>query len=223
MQKYRHALPVPKTTRSSATVDGPRDALSFKILSTVDTSCTTNPQEVAVIELEGYSWSTCNKQPRLIDCRIGVVNKLDRRRRRRILLTTWSTYCGEIFKVQSLGQSPRGKYPKFFSDTIGFDTTPACDRQTDEQTHDSIYRSSIASRGKTRWRNWRGFLKFDPLQYRCHRGLLDIHWSTMWVKKQDTKLLPITSPNILPIFKLFSVTDSVVNLQQILFKYSTTP
>ena len=34
-------------------------------------------------ELEGYSWATCSKQPRLVDCRIGVVNKLDRRRRRR--------------------------------------------------------------------------------------------------------------------------------------------
>ena len=32
------------------------------------------------MELEGYAWPTCNKQPRLVDCRIGVVNKLDRRR-----------------------------------------------------------------------------------------------------------------------------------------------
>ena len=44
------------------------------------TSCTANPQQIAVMELEGYSWSTCSKQPRLVDCRIGVVNKLDRRR-----------------------------------------------------------------------------------------------------------------------------------------------
>jgi len=33
-------------------------------------------------------------------------------------------------------------------------------------------------------------------------------------KKQDTKLLAITSPTI-PIFKFFSLADSVVNLQQI--------
>jgi len=31
------------------------------------------------MELEGYSWPTCSKQPQLVDCRIGVVNKLDRR------------------------------------------------------------------------------------------------------------------------------------------------
>ena len=35
------------------------------------------------MELEGYSWST-GKHPRLVDCCIGVVNKLDRRRRRRV-------------------------------------------------------------------------------------------------------------------------------------------
>ena len=29
------------------------------------------------MELEGYSWATCSKQPRLVDCRMGVVNKLD--------------------------------------------------------------------------------------------------------------------------------------------------
>ena len=34
---------------------------------------------MAVMELEGYSWSTCGKQPRLVDCHIGVVNKLHRR------------------------------------------------------------------------------------------------------------------------------------------------
>jgi len=30
-------------------------ATSVKILSTVETSCTTNPQQIAVMELEGYS------------------------------------------------------------------------------------------------------------------------------------------------------------------------
>ena len=40
-------------TRSSATADGSRDALSVKILSTVEASCTTNTQEIAVKELEG--------------------------------------------------------------------------------------------------------------------------------------------------------------------------
>jgi len=44
-----------------------------------------------------YRWPTRSKQPRLVDCRTGVVNKLDRRRRRRVLLTTRSTCRGEIF------------------------------------------------------------------------------------------------------------------------------
>jgi len=83
-------------TRSSAAADGPRDALSVKILSTVETICTKNLQQIAVMQLEGYSRPTCSKQPRLVDCRIGVVNKLYRRRRR-FLLITRSTCRGKIF------------------------------------------------------------------------------------------------------------------------------
>ena len=69
-------------TRSSATADRPRDALSVKILPTVETRYTTNQQQITVMELEGHSWSTCSQQPRLANCRIGVVNKLHRRRQR---------------------------------------------------------------------------------------------------------------------------------------------
>jgi len=32
---------------------------------------------VEVIESEGYRWWTWSRQPRLVDCRIGVVNKLN--------------------------------------------------------------------------------------------------------------------------------------------------
>jgi len=64
-----------------------------KILSTVETSYQANPQQIELMELEGYSWPTCSKQPRLVDCRIGVVNKLDRRR---VLLTTRSTCHGSV-------------------------------------------------------------------------------------------------------------------------------
>jgi len=72
-----------------------RRAVSVKILLTVETSCTTNAQQIEVMELEGCS---CSKQPRLVDCRTGVINKLDRRRRRRrVLLTTRSTCRGAIF------------------------------------------------------------------------------------------------------------------------------
>jgi len=49
-----------------------------------------------------------------VDCRIGVVNKLDRRLRRRVLVIARSTCRGEIFQVRSLGQSPRGKYPDYW-------------------------------------------------------------------------------------------------------------
>ena len=52
---------------------------NFLILSTVQTSCTTIPQQIAVMELEDCSSLTSSKQPRLVDCRIGVVNKLYRR------------------------------------------------------------------------------------------------------------------------------------------------
>jgi len=58
-----------------------RRAMSVKILSTVEKSCTTNPQQIKAMELESYSWGTCSKQPQLVDCHIDVVNKLDRRQR----------------------------------------------------------------------------------------------------------------------------------------------
>ena len=126
-----------------------RRDVSVKILSAVETICTTSPQRIAAVEIEGYSWSTCSKQPRLIDCRIGVVNKLDCRR---VLLTTLLTCRGEIFKVQSWGQSSGGQVPNFWryphflkaqcridaknqlDSSSRFDTILACDRQTDGQT-----------------------------------------------------------------------------------------
>ena len=38
----------------------------------------------------------------------------------------------------------------------------------------------------------------------------DTVWSTPWVKKQDTKLFHITSPNVNPFLKILSLSDSVV-------------
>jgi len=58
-------------TRSSAATD-----ISVKILSTVETSPTTNPWKIEVMELKGYSWLTCSKQPWLIDCCIAIIHKL---------------------------------------------------------------------------------------------------------------------------------------------------
>jgi len=119
-----------KVTRNSATADGvqlrfePRpfciwvqhtnhSTMSVKMLSTVETSCTTNHQQIIVMKLEDYSWLTCSKQQRLVDCHIGVVNKLNCWQWRRVLLTMWSTCRGKIFWVRSLEQSPREKYPNF--------------------------------------------------------------------------------------------------------------
>ena len=53
-------------TKSSATADGPRDATcqskSCQLLhDSVGTSCTTNPEQIEVMELDGYSRPTCNK------------------------------------------------------------------------------------------------------------------------------------------------------------------
>ena len=44
-------IAITQTTRSPTIANGPRDALSVKILSTVRTSCTANPQQLEVVEL----------------------------------------------------------------------------------------------------------------------------------------------------------------------------
>ena len=90
-------------------------------------------------------------KPRLVDCRIGVVNKLDRRR---VLLTTLSTCHGEFFfESRVWGRVPEGytistigtEFPynteksphakSQFDSSSRFDTTPACDGQTDRRTN----------------------------------------------------------------------------------------
>ena len=43
-------------------------------------NCTTQ-QQIEAMELERYSRPTCSKQPRLVDCRIGIGNELERWRR----------------------------------------------------------------------------------------------------------------------------------------------
>ena len=130
--------------------------VSVKILSTVETSCKTNPQLIEVMELKGYSWPTCSKQPRLVDYCIGlhiaIVNKLDRRRRRRgVLLKTRSTYRGHIFpKFPYNTPRDRWKYvsmtkPSSIRSVVSMQHRLASYRRTHG---DSNYRVSIASRGK---------------------------------------------------------------------------
>jgi len=78
---WRQAALIPQTDRATR-------RFSQNLVNSTDKSATNR------MELECYSWPTCSKQPRLVDCRIGVVNKLGRRRRRRVLLTTRSTRRG---------------------------------------------------------------------------------------------------------------------------------
>ena len=69
--------------------------------TTVETSYTANPLQIKVTELEGYSWPTCSKQPRLIDCRIGVVNKLDHRDR---VDKKWRNFLSPEFPTKFPGE-----------------------------------------------------------------------------------------------------------------------
>jgi len=46
---------------------------------------------------------------------------------------------------------------------------------------------------------------------------------TLWVKKQDTKLLPITSPNVNRFSKYFQWQTRWYICNKIVFKYPTTP
>ena len=53
-------------TKSSATADGPRDAMSQSkfcrlLHNSLGTTCTRNPEQIEVMELEGYSRPTFNK------------------------------------------------------------------------------------------------------------------------------------------------------------------
>jgi len=52
-------------TKSSATADGPRDALYVSqnlvdCCTIVGASCTTNPEPIEVVESENYGRRTCN-------------------------------------------------------------------------------------------------------------------------------------------------------------------
>jgi len=55
--------------------------------------------QLQLLELEGYSWPMCSKQPRLVDCCIGIINKLDCRQ----VLLPWQNFLTPEFwkKFQS--------------------------------------------------------------------------------------------------------------------------
>jgi len=82
--------------------------------TTIRTSCMLNPEQIEVMQLEGYSPPmTRNKlcaSGHDVSTIIGVSHKLSR-----VFLTTPSTCChGKIFQVQYWGQSCRRKYPSFW-------------------------------------------------------------------------------------------------------------
>jgi len=78
---------LPWETRSSAITEGPRDA-SCQLTScqlpsnSAETSCTTSPEEIEVMKLEGYSGTMCNKHVHSTmtrssrsHCPTGVINR----------------------------------------------------------------------------------------------------------------------------------------------------
>jgi len=116
-------------TKSSATADGPSDALcqskSCQLLTAEGTSCslTANPQQIEVMEFDHYNRPIYNK----LVCAsnhgastiVGVVNKLDRRR----VLATARSICRGLNSVK---QSSTGKYhyfcrcPSFLKHSVGY-------------------------------------------------------------------------------------------------------
>jgi len=61
---------------------------------------------------------------------------------------------------------------------------------------------------------WSTLRHFCHLFYLINEFRRTKHFYTVSQKKQDTKLLAITSPTIIRFKKKFSLADSVVNLQQ---------
>ena len=94
-----------KKTTSSAITEGPQDAScqlkSCQLLrNSAETTCTTSPEQIKVMKLEGYSGTMCNKhvhstmmRSSCFHCPIGDINKPTMYTDTCIL----TTCCGEIF------------------------------------------------------------------------------------------------------------------------------
>ena len=110
------------------------------------------------MDLEGSSWSTCSQRLWLVDCRIGVVNKLDHRRRRQVvdiaIDSTRQNFLHPEFGTKfprevpnfgdtqislqhSAGWVEGSLHTKYqFDSSSHFDTMPACNRRTEgRHTH----------------------------------------------------------------------------------------
>ena len=77
-ERHSHLAVSPKAATklwNFATPDKPRNALLYishnlvNCCTTVETSCTANPQQHKGIEIESYSWPTCSRQPRRLSFR----------------------------------------------------------------------------------------------------------------------------------------------------------
>jgi len=105
----KRALQVHNTTRSSAIADGARCVLSVEILPIatqqcrVETTCTTSPEQIEVIKLEGYSGPMCNKHVHSTmtrSCRFHCCCHKQTNHGRVVYITCIpTTCCGEIFLV----------------------------------------------------------------------------------------------------------------------------
>jgi len=120
--------------------------------------------------MQGYSWLTCSKQPRLIDSRTGVVNTSStvdddddelcwQRDRLAVAKSSIFSLFGTnlifgdtkfpyniVWDKQKEASMPKRSPVQSFRYNTGLWQT---DRRTEERTHDdSKYRASIASRGK---------------------------------------------------------------------------
>ena len=81
MSKYEQ-LHVYRETRSYAIAEGPRDASCQLPHNSAETNCTTSPEQIEFMKLEGYIAAMCNKhvhstmtRSSRFHCPIGVINK----------------------------------------------------------------------------------------------------------------------------------------------------
>ena len=121
--------------------------MSVKILSTVETLCAINPQQIEVRELKGYSWPTCCKQPRLVDsCVLSSTVVVDDEFVDRCCFLEIPKFPYNTMWDMDEREHPC-RNPARFVQSFRYNTGLwQTDRWTDRRTHnDNKYRASIAS------------------------------------------------------------------------------
>jgi len=91
--------PIALSTRSSATADEPRDAMCQLLHNSLGTTCTTNPEQIEVMELVGCSLPTYDKLVNSATTRSAVPGVITKLAVGEIVDHTNkpTTCCGEIF------------------------------------------------------------------------------------------------------------------------------